>query len=105
MCPVGVQNLHVSAVAAQQFWIGGPNRATVSMHHHLQLILVQINHSCGCLLSGWEEQDGKDGHLKLRAHANKSTGHWLDQTMPAELHIQDMIILIRLHEIKTTTDI
>lgn len=90
-------DLYVSVVAAQQFGISGPNRAAVSMHHHLQLVLIQIDHGCGGLLSGREEQDGKDGHFKLRTHTNKGAGHWFDQTMPAELHIQDMVIFIRLH--------
>lgn len=96
--------LYVSVVAAQQFGISGPDRAAVSMHHHLQLVLIQIDHGCGGLLSGREEQDGKDGHFKLRTHTNKGAGHWFDQTMPAELHIQDMVIFIRLHGRKTSTD-
>lgn len=93
----------MSVVAAQQFGISGPDRAAMSVHHHLQLVLIQIDHSCGGLLSGCEEQDGKDGHLKLRAHTNKGTGHWLDQTMPAELHVQDMVIVIRLRGRETNT--
>lgn len=96
-------DLYVSVVAAQQFGISGPDRAAMSVHHHLQLVLIQIDHSCGGLLSGCEEQDGKDGHLKLRAHTNKGTGHWLDQTMPAELHVQDMVIVIRLRGRETNT--
>lgn len=92
-----MRHLHVSVVAAQQFRVGRPDTAAMSVHHHLQLVLIQIDHSGGGLLSGRQEQDGKNGHFKLRAHTHKCARHWLDQTVPAELHIQHMVIHIRLH--------
>ena len=68
----------------------------MSVNNQLQLVLSHVDHSSGGLFSRCEEQDSENGHLKLRTDTNKSTANRLDQTMPAELHIQDMVIIIRL---------
>lgn len=83
-------------VAAQQLWIGSADGAAMPVHHQLQLVLIQVHHSGGRLSRRGEEEDGEDGHLKLRADPNEDAPHWLDQAMPAKLCVQDMIICIRL---------
>lgn len=68
----------------------------MSVDNKLQLVLVHIHHCSAGFFGGCQEEDGKHGHLKLRTDTNESTAHWFQQTMPAELHIQDVIICIRL---------
>lgn len=70
----------------------------MSVNNKLQLILVQVDHSSGGLLCGCEEEDGENGHLKLGADSYESTAHRLDQAMPAELHVQDVVVLVRLKQ-------
>lgn len=85
-------------VAAQELGVGSADGISVSADNKLQLVLVHIHHGGAGFLVGWQEEDGKHGHLKLRTDTNESTAHWLDQTMPAELHVQDVIVCIRLME-------
>lgn len=70
----------------------------MSADNKLHLVLVHIDHGSAGFLGGCQEKDGKHGYFKLRTDTNESTAHWFQQTMPAELHIQDMIICIRLME-------
>lgn len=70
----------------------------MSADNKLHLVLVHIHHRSAGFLGGCQEEDGKHGHLKLRTDTNERTANWFQETMPAELHIQDVIICIRLME-------
>lgn len=86
----------MSVVAAKQFGVGCPNGAPVPDHHHLQLTFVNVDHYCGAPMCVDEEDDGVQGHLKLRTGPHEGTAHRLHQTVPAELEVQDVVVLVRL---------
>lgn len=85
-------------VAAQQLRVGGADGAAMPVHHQLQLVLIHVHYSVSGLGGGLEEEDGEDGHLKLRADPNEGAAHWLDEAVPAELCVDDMIVGIRLKQ-------
>lgn len=70
----------------------------MSADNKLHLVLVHIHHRTAGFLGGSQEEDGEHSHLKLRTDTNECTAHWFQESMPAELQIQDMIICIRLME-------
>ncbi|KAF5897529.1 Uncharacterized protein DAT39_012746 [Clarias magur] len=78
--------------------VGSADGTSMSVDDKLQLVLVHIHHRGAGFLGGCQEEDGKHSHLKLRTDTNESTAHWFEQTVPAELHVQDVIICIRLME-------
>lgn len=84
------------AVAAEQFGVGCAKRAPMSDDHQLNLTLVNVDQHGGAPLRVQEKDDGEDGHFKLRAGPDEGAADGLDQSMPAELQVQDMVILIRL---------
>lgn len=86
----------MSAVAAEKPWVCCPKGAPMPNHHQLHLTLVNVDKHSRASLCVHEEDDGKDGHLKLRTGPNKSTANRLYQTMPAKLEVEDVVILIRL---------
>lgn len=68
----------------------------MSADNKLHLVLVHIHHRSAAFLGGCQEEDGKHGYLKLRTDTNEGTAHWFQETVPGELHIQDVIVGIRL---------
>lgn len=68
----------------------------MSDDHQLHLTLVDVDQHCGAPLRVHEEDDGEDRHLKLRAGPDEGAPNGLNQTVPAELEVQNMAILIRL---------
>lgn len=86
----------MSAVAAEKPWVCCPKGAPMPNHHQLHLTLVNVDEHSRASLCVHEEDDSKDGHLKLRTGPNKSTANRLYQTMPAKLEVEDVVILIRL---------
>lgn len=86
----------MSAVAAEQFGVRRPEWAPVSDHHQLHLTLVNVDYNCGASLRVHEEDDGEDGHLKLGAGADEGAANGLHHTVPAELEVENVVILIRL---------
>lgn len=86
----------MSAVAAQQFGVRRPEGASVSDDHQLHLTLVDVDQHCGAPLCAHEEDNAEDCHLKLRASPNEGATNRLHQTVPAELEVQDVVVLIRL---------
>ena len=84
------------AVAAEQFRVRCPQGASVPDDHQLHLTLVDVDHDRGAPVRVHEEDDGEDRHLKLRAGPNEGTTHGLDQTVPAELEVQNVVVLVGL---------
>lgn len=84
------------AVAAKKFGVRCPEGAAMSDDHQLHLTLVDVDQHSGAPLCVHEEDDGEERHLKLRAGPNEGAANRLHQTMPAELEVQNMVILIRL---------
>lgn len=86
----------MSAVAAEQFGVRRPERAAVSDDHQLHLTLVDVDQHCGAPVGVQEEDDGEDRHLKLGAGPDEGAADGLHQTVPAELEVQDVVVLIGL---------
>lgn len=86
----------MSAVAADKFRVRCPKWAPLPDHHQFHLTLVNVDQHSGASLRVHEEDNGEDGHLKLRAGPNESAANGLHQTMPAKLEAEDVVILIRL---------
>lgn len=86
---------NVSAVAAQQSGVRCPKGASVSDDHQLHLTLVDVDQHCGASLGVYEEDDGEEGHLELRAGADEGAADGLHHTVPTELEVQNMVVLIR----------
>lgn len=86
----------MSAVAAEQFGVRRPEGASVSDDHQLHLALVDVDEHRGASLRVHEEDDGEDGHLKLRAGPDEGAADRLHYTVPAELEVQNVVVLIRL---------
>lgn len=86
----------VPVVAAEQFGVGRADGAAVSTDHHLQHVLVHLRHHARRLLGGREEDDGEEGHLELGAGADEGAAEGLHQTFPAELQVDDVVVLVRL---------
>lgn len=86
----------MSAVAAQQFGVCRPEGASVSDDHQLHLTLVNVDQHCGAPLCVHEEDDGEQRHLKLRTGPDEGAADRLHQTVPAELEVQDVVIMIGL---------
>lgn len=68
----------------------------MSDDHQLHLTLVDVDQHSGASFCVHKEDDGEDCHLKLGAGPNEGTANRLHQTVPTELEVQDMVILIRL---------
>lgn len=90
------EKLQISVVATEQFGVRRANGAAMPVDHKLQHVLVHFRHHWCHLLSWHEEDDGEQSNLKLWADADEGAADWLYQTLPAELQVQDMVILIRL---------
>lgn len=86
----------VSAVAAEESGICSPKSASMSDDHQLHLTLVDVDEHCGASLCVHEEDNGEDGHLKLWAGPNKSTADGFHHSMPGELKVQNVVVMIRL---------
>lgn len=86
----------MSAVAAEQFGVRRPEGAPLSDDHHLYLTLVDVDHHVGASLRVHEKDDGEDGHLKLGAGPDEGAADRLHQAVPAELEVQDVVVLVRL---------
>lgn len=86
----------MSAVATEQFGVRRPEGAPVSDDHQLHLALVDVDQHCGAPLCVHEEDDGEESHLKFRAGPDERAANRLHQTVPAELEVQDVVVLIRL---------
>lgn len=84
----------MSAVAAEQFWVRRPEGASMSDDHQLQPTLVDVDQHRGAPLCVDEEDDGEDRHLKLRASPDEGAANGLHQTVPAELEVQNVVVLI-----------
>lgn len=87
--------VHMSAVAAQQFGISSFNGAPMSDDHELHLALVYVDENISASVSVLQEHHSVEGHLKLRTGPNEGTAHRFDHSMPGELQVQDMVILVR----------
>lgn len=86
----------MSAVAAEQFGIRCAEGASMSDDHQLHLTLVDVDQHRGAPLCAHEEDDGEDCHLKLWAGSDEGASNGLHHTVPAELEVQDVVVLIRL---------
>lgn len=86
----------VSAVAAEQFGVCRPERAPLPDDHQLHLTLVDVHQHRGAPLRVHEEEDGEQGHLKLRAGPDEGAADGLHHTVPAELQVQNVVVLIGL---------
>ena len=93
-----VNRLQISVVAANQLREGSANGATMPIDNQLKHVLVHLHHHRCHLFCGYEEEDGEDSHLKLRAHTDEGAPYWLHQPLPAELKIQDMVVFIGLED-------
>lgn len=95
------------AVAAEKFRECSPKGASMSDDHQLHLTLVNVNQHSGAPICVHEEDDGEDCHLKLWACPNEGAANGFDQAMPAELEVQNMVVLIGLwpekNKLKPTT--
>lgn len=87
---------NMSAVAAQQFGVRRPKAASMSDDHQLHLTLVDVDQHCGAPLCVHEEDDSEERHLELRAGPDEGAANGLHHTVPAELEVQNVVILIRL---------
>lgn len=86
----------MSAVAAEQFGVRRPEGASVSDDHQLYLTLVDVDQHIGDSVSVHEKDDGEEGHLELRAGPDEGAADGLHHTVPAELQVQNVVVLIRL---------
>ena len=68
----------------------------MSDDHQFHLALVDVDQHIGASLRVHEKDDGEDGHLKLGAGPDEGAADRLHQTVPAELEVQDVVVLIRL---------
>lgn len=68
----------------------------MSDDHELHLTLVDVDHHSGGPLCAHEEDDCEERHLKLGAGPNEGTANGLHQIVPAELEVQNVVVLIRL---------
>lgn len=93
----------VSAVAAEQFGVRRTQGAPVSDDHQLHLTLVDVDQHRAASLRVHEEDDGEDGHLELRAGANEGAAHGFDHRVPAELQVQDVVVLVGLRTERSET--
>lgn len=84
------------AVAAEKFRVCCPKEAPMSNDHQLHLTLVNVDQHSGAPLCVHEKDDRKDRHFKLWARPDEGAANRFDQSMPAELQVQNMVILIRL---------
>lgn len=89
-------NLEIPVVAADHFRVWSPNGAPESVHHNLKQVLVHLHCNIGHTLIRQKEDNSKESHLELWADANETTADRLDQAIPAELQVQDVIVLVRL---------
>lgn len=89
------------AVATQKPGVCCPQRAAVPDNYQLHLALVDVDQHAGGPVRVHQEDHGEQRHLKLWAGPHKGTAHRLHQTMPAELQVQYMVILVRLGREKT----
>lgn len=64
----------------------------------LQHVLVHLHHHRRHFLNGREEDDGVKCDLELRADADEGAADRLHQTFPAELQVQDVVVLVRLEK-------
>lgn len=87
---------NVSAVAAEQFRVRRPEGAAVSDHHQLHLTLVYVDQHRGASLRVHEEDDGEDGHVKLRAGPDEGAADRFQHTVPAELEVENVIVVVGL---------
>lgn len=86
--------VHMSAVAAQQFGISCFNRAPMSDDHELHLALVNVDQYISASVSVQQEHHSVEGHLKLRTGPNEGAAHRFDHSVPGELQVQDMVVLV-----------
>lgn len=90
------RHLTLRTPGAQEVGVGGPDVAAVPGHHQLHLVLVHVHHSSGCLLVGGQEENGEGGYFELGADSDEGASHWLDQAIPAELDVQDVVVFVWL---------
>lgn len=88
--------LQILVVAAEQFGERRADGSPVPIDNQLQHVLVHFHHHGRLLLSRHEEDDGEESHLKLGTHTKEAAAKRLHQTLPAELQVQDVVILVRL---------
>ena len=88
--------LQIPVVTAEQLGVGRTNGSAMSVHNQLQNVLVHFRHHGGHFLTRHEEDDGEKSDLKLWTDANEGATDRLHQTFPAELQVQDVVVLIRL---------
>lgn len=86
----------MSAVAAKQLGVRCPEEASMSDDHELHLTLVDVDHHSGAPLCAHEEDECEDRHLKLGAGPNEGAANGLHQIVPAELEVQNVVVLIGL---------
>ena len=86
----------IPVIAAKHLGVGCPNRESVPTHDHLQQVFIHLHHHLGDLLIGREEDQGVEGHFELRTDPDEGAAHRLHQVLPAELQVQDMVVLIWL---------
>lgn len=85
----------VSTVAAEQVGVGSAERESVSDHHQLHLTLVNVDEHGRAALRVQQKDHGEQSHLKLRAGAHEGAAHWFDQAVPAELQVENVVVLVR----------
>lgn len=96
----------MSVVAAEQFGVRRPEGAPVPNDHQLHLTLVNVDQHCGAPLRVHEEDDGEERHLELRAGPDEGAADGLHHAVPAELEVQNVVVLIRLwNQIQLWVDI
>lgn len=83
-------------VAAEKFRVCRPKGSSMSDDHQLYLTLVNVDHHTGGPFCVHEEDDSEDCHLKLWARSDEGAANGFNQPMPAELEVQNMIVMIRL---------
>lgn len=88
--------LQIPVVAAEQFREGCADGSAMSIHHQLQHVLVHFHHHRCRLGVRHEEDDSEESDLKLRTDADEGAADRFDQTLPAELQVQDVVVFIRL---------
>lgn len=88
--------LRVPVVAADQFGVGRADGSPVPIDDHLQHVLVHLHHHRCHLFSRHEEDDGEESKFKLWTDTNEGATDRLHQAFPAELQVQDVVVLIRL---------
>lgn len=65
---------------------------------HLQHVLVHLRHHGRRLLGGREEDECEESDLELGAGADEGAADGLHQTFPAELQVEDVVILVGLEK-------